>query len=93
MLKITVLDQSQAHVSQSVKTSKPAAAAGNGPPPNFTYNIRLELIRNSDKAIVWTYYPDRWTSYSDYQKSIKWLARYSAKQIERQGLLRKKYLQ
>lgn len=92
-LKLTVLSAPQAGIDPNGKVAKPTTTPGSAPPPDFTYKIRLDLTRNSDKQVVWTYHPDRGTSYSDYRKSIKWLARYSAKQIEKQGLMKDKYLQ
>lgn len=81
-LKITVLDNNQGQAGQQ------NSAAARAQMLNYTYQIRLTLIRNQDKLVVWTWQPDRVMTYSDYKKSIKWLARYSAKTMAKRGLFK-----
>lgn len=80
-LKIAVLDANQGQAGQS-------NAAIRAQMLNYTYQIRLALIRNHDKHLVWTWQPDQVMTYSDYKKSIKWLARYSAKTMAKRGLFK-----
>ena len=78
-LKITVLDTNQGQPGQQ------SSAAVRAQMLNYNYQIRLALIRNQDKHQVWTWQPDQVMTYSDYKKSIKWLARYSAKTLAKRG--------
>ena len=80
-LKIIVLDTNQGQSGQS-------QAAIRAQMLNYTYKIRLDLVRNQDKHLVWTWQPDQVMTYSDYKKSIKWLARYSAKTMAKRGLFK-----
>lgn len=75
-LKITVLD---------TNLGQQSGAALRAQMLNYTYKIRLDLVRNQDKHLVWTWQPDQVMTFSDHKKSIKWLARYSAKTLANRG--------
>lgn len=58
----------------------------------YNYKIKIDLIDNKNGGIVWTWEPAKWKTFKTKHKSIKWLAKYSAKRMVKEGLFSSLYL-
>jgi hypothetical protein len=85
-MKITVADRAQTTSGKTGGTQNQTAIM------DYTYRIRVELIRDKDNLQMWSWHPARIEGYPDYIKTIKRLSRYAAIEFKKKGLLDTKHL-
>jgi hypothetical protein len=54
----------------------------------YSYQTRLELVRANSREVIWSWSPEEWKTFTNYKKSIKWLADYCADYMADKGLLK-----
>jgi hypothetical protein len=91
-MTITVLESTREKGGQRIYRNTQDGSEKSRSVDFYGYKIKIDLNDNKDRSLVWTWQPDRWKTYSSPEKSIKWLAKYSAKRMVKTGLFGSQYL-
>lgn len=92
-LKIDVLEKDKESAGHRLHIRTPHGRRKFNEVHYYSYKIKIDLIDNKKNGLlVWSWEPAKWKTYPTKQKSIKWLARYSAKRMVKARLFSSLYL-